>query len=67
MNKLVLVTTCSMLALPASAATVGEKTGVNSALGLAPTTKDFVDEAVWSAGAMCPTCSALWSSFFSIA
>ena len=48
MNKLVIIATCSLLALPAVAATVGEKTGINSALGIAPTTKDFVTEAAVS-------------------
>ena len=46
--------TINMLALlvvistPAAAETVGEKTGVNSTLGLAPTTADFVHEAAIS-------------------
>jgi predicted outer membrane protein len=36
----------SLLALgPAIAQSMGEKTGVNSALGIAPTTQDFVAEA----------------------
>jgi putative membrane protein len=35
----------SALATPALAETVGEKTGVNSTLGIAPTTADFVTEA----------------------
>lgn len=33
---------------PASAQSVGEKTGVNSALGISPTTQDFVREAATS-------------------
>jgi putative membrane protein len=45
MNKLVIIAACSLLALPAFAETVGEKTGINSTLGIAPTTKDFVTEA----------------------
>ena len=36
------------LALPLHAETLGEKTGVNSALDIAPTTKDFVTEAAIS-------------------
>ena len=36
------------LATPAFAETVGEKTGVNSTLGIAPTTPDFVHEAAIS-------------------
>ena len=38
----------TLLAWPSLAETVGEKTGVNSALGIAPTTKDFVQEAAIS-------------------
>jgi putative membrane protein len=45
MKKLLLIAACSLLALPALAETVGEKTGINSTLGIAPTTKDFVQEA----------------------
>lgn len=48
MNRLLLVAAFSMLALPALAETVGEKSGINSALGVAPTTKDFVTEAASS-------------------
>jgi putative membrane protein len=45
MRKIVFVAACSLLAMPAFAETVGEKTGINSTLGIAPTTKDFVQEA----------------------
>jgi putative membrane protein len=45
MGKIVFVAACSLLAMPAFAETVGEKTGINSTLGIAPTTKDFVQEA----------------------
>lgn len=38
----------TILATPAWAETVGEKTGVNSTLGIAPTTVDFVHEAAIS-------------------
>ena len=38
----------SALATPVVAETVGEKTGVNSTLGIAPTTEDFVKEAAIS-------------------
>jgi putative membrane protein len=48
MNKLVIIATCLLLALPAFAATLGEKTGINSTLGIAPTTKDFVTQAAVS-------------------
>ena len=36
---------CVLFAGPALAQSVGEKTGVNSALGISPTTADFVKEA----------------------
>ena len=38
----------SLLAAPAYAQSVGEKTGVNSALGITPSTPDFVREAAMS-------------------
>ena len=37
-----------LLATPALAQSIGEKTGVNSVLGVAPTTADFVKEAAIS-------------------
>jgi putative membrane protein len=37
-----------LLVTPASAQSVGEKTGVNSALGISPTTTDFVKEVAMS-------------------
>src|SRR3984885_1665106 len=37
-----------LLSTPALAQSIGEKTGVNSALGVAPTTADFVKEAATS-------------------
>jgi putative membrane protein len=39
---------CLLLAAPALAQSVGEKTGVNSTLGIAPTTADFVKEVAIS-------------------
>jgi putative membrane protein len=39
---------CLILAAPAYAESVGEQTGVNSALGIAPKTSDFVAEAAAS-------------------
>src|SRR4051812_6026585 len=48
MNKLLLVVKSSLLAAPAYAETVAEKTGINSTLGIAPTTRDFVQEAAIS-------------------
>src|SRR5438067_8135830 len=38
----------ALLATPAMAQSVGEKTGVNSTLGITPTTEDFVKEAAIS-------------------
>src|ERR1700747_1669739 len=38
----------TVLALSASAQSGGEKTGVNSALGIAPKTEDFIKEAATS-------------------
>ena len=48
MKSLSIIVALSVLALPAFAETVGEKTGINSTLGIAPTTKDFVQEATVS-------------------
>jgi putative membrane protein len=39
---------CLLLASPALAQSAGEKTGVNSALGISPATADFVKEAAIS-------------------
>jgi putative membrane protein len=38
----------ALLATPAMAQSVGEKTGINSTLGIAPTTEDFVKQAAIS-------------------
>jgi putative membrane protein len=55
MRKSMLVTLCALIALPASAQstvdkakTLGEKTGVNSVIGVTPTTPDFVTNAAIS-------------------
>jgi putative membrane protein len=48
MKKLFLVSACLMLATPVFAQSIGEKTGVNSALGVTPATADFVKEAAAS-------------------
>lgn len=47
MNKLIVSSACAvfLLAPLAHAQSLGEKTGVNSTLGVAPTTQDFVTEA----------------------
>jgi putative membrane protein len=48
MRKFWMLAVCLILATPAYAESVGEKTGVNSALGIAPKTSDFVAEAATS-------------------
>jgi putative membrane protein len=48
MKKLLFGVALALIALPAFAETLGEKTGINSTLGIAPTTKDFVQEAAVS-------------------
>jgi putative membrane protein len=48
MYRSMIVLGCVLLASPALAESIGEKTGVNSTLGVAPTTADFVQEAAAS-------------------
>jgi putative membrane protein len=48
MKRSMIALGCLLLAGPALAQSVGEKTGVNSALGVAPTTADFVKEVAIS-------------------
>ncbi len=48
MKRSLIALGCILLAAPALAQSVGEKTGVNSTLGIAPTTADFVQEAATS-------------------
>jgi putative membrane protein len=48
MKRLLLALGCVLLAAPALAQSVGEKTGVNSVLGIAPSTTDFIKEAAIS-------------------
>jgi putative membrane protein len=48
MKRSIIVLGCVLLAAPALAQSVGEKTGVNSALGISPTTADFVKEVAIS-------------------
>jgi putative membrane protein len=48
MKRLVVALGCVLLASPALAQSMGEKAGVNSALGVAPTTADFVKEVAIS-------------------
>ena len=47
-NALLAFALVAMFATPSHAQSVGEKTGVNSALGIAPKTEDFVKEAAMS-------------------
>jgi putative membrane protein len=48
MKRSIIALGCVLLAAPALAQSVGEKTGVNSTLGIAPTTADFVKEVAIS-------------------
>ena len=48
MNRFVIAFACVLLAGPALAQSAGEKTGVNSVLGISPTTPDFVKEVATS-------------------
>ena len=48
MKKMVLIGAAVLLSCSAGAETVGEKTGINSTFGIAPTTADFVQEAAVS-------------------
>jgi putative membrane protein len=48
MKRTIIAAACVLLAGPALAQSLGEKTGVNSALGVAPATADFVKEVAIS-------------------
>jgi len=48
MNRFVIAFGCVLLAGPALAQSAGEKTGVNSVLGISPSTPDFVKEVATS-------------------
>ena len=48
MKRTIIALGCILLAGPALAQSAGEKTGVNSALGISPTTPDFVKEVAIS-------------------
>jgi putative membrane protein len=48
MKRSIIALGCVLLAGPVLAQSVGEKTGVNSTLGIAPTTADFVKEVAMS-------------------
>jgi putative membrane protein len=48
MKRIALIAVCLLIAAPALAQSVGEKTGVNSTLGISPKTPDFVKEVAIS-------------------
>ena len=48
MNRLMTYGLCLMVATPAMAQSVAEKTGVNAVIGITPTTQDFATEAAQS-------------------
>ncbi len=48
MKRTTIVLCCLLLATPSLAQSVGEKTGVNSVLGISPSTPDFVKEVAIS-------------------
>jgi putative membrane protein len=48
MKRFIIALSCILFAGPALAQSAGEKTGVNSALGISPTTADFVREVAIS-------------------
>ncbi len=48
MRLIAALAACALLAGPAAAQSLGEKTGINSALGISPTTPDFVKEVAIS-------------------
>lgn len=48
MKRTIIALACVALAGPALAQSLGEKTGVNSALGVAPSTADFVKQVAIS-------------------
>src|SRR5687768_6249158 len=48
MKRILIVLTCLVIAAPVLAQSVGEKTGVNSALGISPSTPDFVKQVAIS-------------------
>lgn len=48
MRRIMIATVCLLVAAPALAQSVGEKTGVNSVLGVSPSTADFVKQVAIS-------------------
>ena len=47
-KSIILIAACALITGPAAAESVGEKTGINSVLGISPSTPDFVKEAAIS-------------------
>ena len=48
MKRVLMLLACLLLAGPAYSQSVGEKTGVNSVLGISPSTPDFVKQVAIS-------------------
>jgi putative membrane protein len=48
MKRAIIVLSCLLLATPVVAESLGEKTGINSALGISPTTQDFATQVAIS-------------------
>ena len=44
-KSIIIIAACALIAGPAAAQSIGEKSGINSVLGLSPSTPDFVKEA----------------------
>ncbi len=47
-KSIIIIAACAVLAGPAVAQSIGEKTGINAVLGISPSTPDFVKEAAIS-------------------
>ena len=47
-KSIIIIAACALIAGPAAAQSIGEKTGINEVLGITPSTADFVKEAATS-------------------
>ena len=47
-KSIIIFAACALIAGPAAAQSIGEKTGINEVLGITPSTADFVKEAATS-------------------
>jgi putative membrane protein len=47
-KSIIIIAACALMAGPAAAQSVGEKTGINAVLGITPSTPDFVKEVAIS-------------------